>query len=442
MPINQQKLSDTLDNYGYDLIQREKYKIFKALLRDIFPREDLPEISILVLSVQCGVAEGIQRGLFDIAQKADDGGVSLRTLKSQSIRKLSDGYSIENKRAEWVVKLWMRILENPPQHEIPNPPPLKHLLQLEPAIVPLSISPASGTYSDEIKITLSCRNKNVVIRYTDDGSEPSSSSRRYTKALLYRESVTIKAKGYGETCVSDLVEGQFTILHQLPKVIISPFPGKFSGEVRVEMSCDNAKADIRYTDDGSEPTDSSKMYTGILHYNKSVCIKAKAFLGKSESPTTSVADYSIQAKVHTLPKTQPSGIGIFATNSSAKNETSTNKTARTTGMVSPTGIMSPTGTIKPTGMGKPTGTVGSTGRTSQSLPLCFQMNASDKNASDRNASGKNALGNPVKTSAPSQEGKSKEGLKFPSQVFSKPAQESDSQTEKQSSSSTLGKAFQ
>jgi hypothetical protein len=63
---------------------------------------------------------------------------------------------------------------------------------------------------------------------------------------------------------------------------ISPPSQPLDGEVRVHITCSRQDAVIRYTLDGSEPTESSAVYQSPLKFSKPVYIRAKAFLTGAE----------------------------------------------------------------------------------------------------------------------------------------------------------------
>ncbi|WP_253294613.1 chitinase [Anaerocolumna aminovalerica] len=54
-------------------------------------------------------------------------------------------------------------------------------------------SPAGGTYTSPQTVTISCITNGAVIRYTTDGSTPTSSSPQYTGAISVESNMTIKA---------------------------------------------------------------------------------------------------------------------------------------------------------------------------------------------------------------------------------------------------------
>jgi formylglycine-generating enzyme len=57
-------------------------------------------------------------------------------------------------------------------------------------------SPNSGSFTSGQYVTITCSTNNATIRYTKDGSEPTSSALVYTSPLYITSEVTIKAKAY------------------------------------------------------------------------------------------------------------------------------------------------------------------------------------------------------------------------------------------------------
>jgi len=57
-------------------------------------------------------------------------------------------------------------------------------------------SPAGGSYSSAQSVALSCATSGAAIRYTTDGSAPSSSSTVYSGPISVSSTTTIKAKGF------------------------------------------------------------------------------------------------------------------------------------------------------------------------------------------------------------------------------------------------------
>lgn len=57
----------------------------------------------------------------------------------------------------------------------------------------------------------------------------------------------------------------------------NPAPGNYSQAVDIVITCANDGAEIRYTDDGSEPSQSSLLYSEPIHATYQVTIKARAY---------------------------------------------------------------------------------------------------------------------------------------------------------------------
>lgn len=66
---------------------------------------------------------------------------------------------------------------------------------------------------------------------------------------------------------------------------------RFDNEMKVTLTCDDAKAKIYYTLDGSEPTQKSKLYTKPFSINTTTTIKAKAFAANKMASFTLIESF-------------------------------------------------------------------------------------------------------------------------------------------------------
>jgi len=66
-------------------------------------------------------------------------------------------------------------------------------------------SPPSGTYTQEIFLTISCATDNVLIRYTTDGSEPTEQATCYKEPIKIHKTISIKAKAFKQDVGSSYV---------------------------------------------------------------------------------------------------------------------------------------------------------------------------------------------------------------------------------------------
>ena len=97
----------------------------------------------------------------------------------------------------------------------------------------------TSLYSDSsFTLTLTSATPGAVIRYTTDGSAPTSSSKEYTSPITVSESTVIRAKAYAEGLVpSDTVAHTYVIgtTHTLPVVCISLSSSDYSKMYKGEM---------------------------------------------------------------------------------------------------------------------------------------------------------------------------------------------------------------
>ncbi|MCB5271675.1 MAG: chitobiase/beta-hexosaminidase C-terminal domain-containing protein [Candidatus Cloacimonetes bacterium] len=158
-----------------------------------------------------------------------------------------------------------------------------------------TIDPLSGTYSSSQLVNLSCELAGVEIRYTTDGSMPGSTSAIYSGAFTLPTNTTtvIKAKAFSDNSSwypSLTNSASYQIIGQIAAPQISPAGGFYTDAQMVSITCATAGTDIRYTMDGSEPTDEATLYEGLFTLTQSCTLKAKAFMeGWPASPTTIVS---------------------------------------------------------------------------------------------------------------------------------------------------------
>ncbi len=156
-----------------------------------------------------------------------------------------------------------------------------------------TFSPDTGTAAtNSLAITLLCATSGSAIRYTLDGSAPTSESALYTGPVNLSQSATVKAKAFKSGMAdSDIAEATFEIIHSAATPVFEPVTGtSFSNSLDVTITCATQDAAIRYTLDGSAPTVDSPQYAGAITLTKSATVQAKAFkAGLAESATASAS---------------------------------------------------------------------------------------------------------------------------------------------------------
>lgn len=132
----------------------------------------------------------------------------------------------------------------------------------------ITVSPAPKTYDSAQTVALSSSNTGDKIYYTTNGSTPTIASALYTAPIQVSSSMTIKAFGVNADGVAGSVSS-FAYVIDLnadlqPPLITPNLPvGQSATAVNVSFNIkDNKAAAVAayYTDDGTEPTTSSKLY--------------------------------------------------------------------------------------------------------------------------------------------------------------------------------------
>ena len=146
-------------------------------------------------------------------------------------------------------------------------------------------TPGAGIYQTAQTVTIAAPilPAQAVLRYTTDGSEPSELSPAYVAPInLPLGSVTtIKVRGFAQDWLpSETAEAQYTITGTVATPLISPPGGEYATPQSVTISCPTQGVLIRYTLDGSDPTESSALYEEpiiIGNYETNKVVKARAF---------------------------------------------------------------------------------------------------------------------------------------------------------------------
>jgi hypothetical protein len=150
-----------------------------------------------------------------------------------------------------------------------------------------SFSPQGGTYSQPQMVTLSVATSGATIRYTTDGSTPTSSSPVYGGPISVTQTTTIRAIAMASG-LADSAVASATYTLQAAAPVFSPPGGTYLMPMFVELSSTSPNVTIYYTTDGSIPTTSSTRYTGPILIASRTTIRAIATVpGWSQSPVAS-----------------------------------------------------------------------------------------------------------------------------------------------------------
>ena len=175
-----------------------------------------------------------------------------------------------------------------------------------------TFSPAPGPYTQPI--TISTTTPGATIRYTTDGSTPTSSTGTiYTSPVAVSVTSTVKAIAY-ESGASDssVASGIYTLSNgTVAPPTFSPLPGPYMQPITIGTTTPGAT--IRYTLDGTTPTETNgTVYTGAISLTATTTIKAIAYESGYPDSAISSGSYTFAS---TSPGMGPSLVQSFATES-------------------------------------------------------------------------------------------------------------------------------
>lgn len=148
----------------------------------------------------------------------------------------------------------------------------------EAPVIPVTADPVI-TISNGIA-TVTCATEGARIFYTLDGSNPDSTSETYEGPITLTGDTVIKAIAVKNDILSSVVTETYTApvpdSVEEPEIIIDQ-------DGQVTMVCPTTNAIIYYTTDGSDPTDSSSVYSEAFTVVDGTTVKAIAVKGTAQS---------------------------------------------------------------------------------------------------------------------------------------------------------------
>ena len=129
-----------------------------------------------------------------------------------------------------------------------------------------TIDPPGGIYNSAQAVTLTANGNFIDVRYTRNGTEPTSQSQLYVEPFVVSTATTVRARAFSALGdVSAVSSAVFAFqFGELAAPVITPAGGTFA-EAPVVTITSLPGASVRYTLDGTNPTDASLLYTGPIH---------------------------------------------------------------------------------------------------------------------------------------------------------------------------------
>jgi len=184
----------------------------------------------------------------------------------------------------------------------------RYTVSMETVATP-TFSPMGGSVAAGSTVVISCDTEGATIYYTTDGSEPDESS------TVYADGVTVGTtdfilKAYAvkaDMQDSATASANFTVaMDMVATPVITPSAGAVTKGTTVTITCETDGAEIHYTIDGTDVTESSPVYSAPITINAATTVKAIGVKSGMTTSSTAIAAYTI-AKVTTPTFTPAAG---------------------------------------------------------------------------------------------------------------------------------------
>lgn len=145
-------------------------------------------------------------------------------------------------------------------------------------------SKSEGKYAKAIDVELFADGEDIY--YTLDGSTPTKSSEKYSKAIHIEKTTTLKAVSMRGNISGNVMTFEYKYPTTPAKVTVNTDKRLFNKTSYIELLSD-PDAKIYYTVDGSTPTVDSKVADGMITIDKTMTIKAMAVRDEKQSQVSS-----------------------------------------------------------------------------------------------------------------------------------------------------------
>lgn len=180
------------------------------------------------------------------------------------------------------------------------------------ALAPM-LSPAPGTFSTPQQVTFMATTPGAVVRFTTDGTLPTSSSPAAEagfRLLVERNTVVTAVAFRDDLAPSQAAGGTYEFVAGPPRFF--PPPGSYDAAQTVSISPAMPDATVRYTVDGSTPSASSPVFTTPIPVTESTLLRAQAFVSDWSPSAVAEGAYTIASAPIAAPVFSPAP-GTFAT---------------------------------------------------------------------------------------------------------------------------------
>jgi alpha-tubulin suppressor-like RCC1 family protein len=161
--------------------------------------------------------------------------------------------------------------------------------------------PAAGAYSAPMLVQLVSAPSGVLVRYTIDGSDPTSSSLVYQCPIRIAATTTVKARAYREAFTPSAVGSAVYALDAAGAVdtpVIIPAGGRFAAGLTFAVTVQASGATVRYTTSGVDPVATDPVVpVGGIAADRSMTVKVKAWSASATPSAVRRADFVVTGAV-------------------------------------------------------------------------------------------------------------------------------------------------
>jgi hypothetical protein len=152
---------------------------------------------------------------------------------------------------------------------------------------------ASGAFAEAQEVEITCATQGAAIHFTRDGSEPDNTSTLYTAAVTIDTTTTLKARAYRDGWDPSEVALAVYAITDVATPTFDPVTGDYTTVQNVTIACATPDVVLRYTRNGSDPTESDTLYTTPVYIDTTTTLKARAFRTGMTASGVATALYTI-----------------------------------------------------------------------------------------------------------------------------------------------------
>jgi polygalacturonase len=158
--------------------------------------------------------------------------------------------------------------------------------------------PPGGVYATPQSVTINCATVGASIVYTADGSTPATNNGTlYSAPITINSNTTLEAFAYATNLADSAISSaSYVITGAAATPVFNPPGGTYTNAQFVTISSATSDASIRYTTNGSTPSETAgTLYSAPVTINSNITLNAIAYASGALDSAVSTASYAIVA---------------------------------------------------------------------------------------------------------------------------------------------------